>query len=145
MLYCRVIHGVYVIDQSNLLQSPFGLLWFLIYLLIMAQLGIILWTKKTAWPMFSWTCTQYGLNPNGILVSIIQFLSFFHRVQRLMLSKGAKRWIWDDITWFPKYFWQIIIARNEDINKDDTSIVNLFKKLLVSANTSVQLKQRKFK
>ena len=27
------------------------------------------------------------------------------------------------------------IALNEDINKDDTSISNLFKKLLVSANT----------
>ena len=46
----------------------------------------------------------------------------------LMLSKGAYSWIWDDITWFPKYFWQMTIARSEDINKDDTSILNLFKK-----------------
>ena len=61
-----------------------------------------------------------------------------HRVQRLMLSKGAKRWIWGNITWFPNYFWQMTIARSEDINKDDTSILNLFKELLVSANTSVQ-------
>ena len=30
------------------------------------------------------------------------------------------------------------IARSGDINKDDTSILNLFKKLLVSANTPVQ-------
>ena len=27
----------------------------------------------------------------------------FYRVQRLMLSKGAKGWISDDITRFPKY------------------------------------------
>ena len=45
-----------------------------------------------------------------------------------MLSKGAKIWISDDITWFPKYFGQITIARSEDINKDDTSIFNLLKK-----------------
>ena len=51
-----------------------------------------------------------------------------HRVQRLMLSKGAKRWIWGDIAWFPKYFWKMTIARSEDINKDDTSILNLLKK-----------------
>ena len=53
---------------------------------------------------------------------------FIHRVQRLMLSKGAKRWIWDYITWFPKYFWQMTIAYSEYINKDDSSILNLFKK-----------------
>ena len=46
----------------------------------------------------------------------------FTVVQRLMSSKGAKRGIWDDITWFPKYYWQMNIARSEDINKDDTSI-----------------------
>ena len=57
------------------------------------------------------------------------------RVQRLMLSKGAKRCISDDSTWFPKYFWQMTIARSEDINKDDIAILNLLKKLLVSANT----------
>ena len=45
-----------------------------------------------------------------------------HRVQRLMLSKGAKRWLWDDITRFPQYFWQMTIARSEDISKDDTAI-----------------------
>ena len=45
-----------------------------------------------------------------------------------MLSKEAKRWIWDDITWFPKYLWQMTIAQSEDINKDDTSILNLLKK-----------------
>ena len=33
-----------------------------------------------------------------------------------MLSKGAKRWILDDITWFPKYFWQMTIAWSEEIN-----------------------------
>ena len=43
--------------------------------------------------------------------------------------KVQKRWIWDDITWFPKYFWQMTIARSEDINKDVTSILNLLKKL----------------
>ena len=60
------------------------------------------------------------------------------RVHRLMLSKGAKRWIWDDITRIPQYFWHMTIARSADISKDDTSILNLYKKLLVSANTSVE-------
>ena len=70
----------------------------------------------------------------GILeLSIVQSVGdHIHRIQRLMLRKGAKRLIWDDITWFPKYFWQMTIARSRDINKDDTSILNLFKKLLVS-------------
>ena len=35
-------------------------------------------------------------------------------------------------------FLTMTIARSEDINKGDTSILNLFKELLVSANTSVQ-------
>ena len=52
-----------------------------------------------------------------------------HRVQRLMLSKEAKRWIWDDITRFSQYFWQMTITRSEDISKNDTSISNLLKKL----------------
>ena len=52
---------------------------------------------------------------------------WYHRVQRLMLSNGAKRWIWDDITWFLKYFCQMTIARSEDINKDYTFILNLLK------------------
>ena len=51
----------------------------------------------------------------------------FHRVQRLMLSKGAKRRISDDITRFPQYFWLMTIAQSEDIRKDDTSILNLLK------------------
>ena len=42
------------------------------------------------------------------------------------------------------FFDKMTIARSEDIIKDDTSILNLFKILLVSANTSVQFKQRKF-
>ena len=66
-----------------------------------------------------------------------------HRVQRLMLSKGAKRWIWDDITRFLQNFWQMTIARNEDNSKDDTSILNMLNKLLVSANTSVQFWRKK--
>ena len=35
-------------------------------------------------------------------------------------KKGAKRWIWDDIT---RYFLQMTIARSEDISKDDTYIL----------------------
>ena len=70
--------------------------------------------------------------------STVLLLYLFHRVQRLMSSKGAKRWILDDITSFPKYFWQMTMAQSDDINKDDRSILNLFKKLLVSANTSVE-------
>ena len=45
-----------------------------------------------------------------------------------MLSEGAKRWIWDDNTQFPQYFWQMIIARSEEISKDDTSLLHLLKK-----------------
>ena len=73
--------------------------------------------------------------------NMLKFLGLFlqkHTVQQLMLSKGAKKWIWDDITWSAQYFWQMTITRSEDINKDDTSISNLFKQLLDSANTSVQ-------
>ena len=55
-----------------------------------------------------------------------------HTVQRLMLSKGANRWIWDDITRFPQYLWQMHMttARSGDISKDDTSIyvLNYFSK-----------------
>ena len=72
----------------------------------------------------------------------LESVDLIHTVQRRMLSKGAKRWIWDDITLFPKYFWQMTIARNEDINRNDISILKLFKKLLVSANTSVQFNRR---
>ena len=57
------------------------------------------------------------------------------------VQQDGKRWISDDITWFPKYFWQMTIARSKDVNKDDTSILNLFKKLLFSANTSWQFKR----
>ena len=56
------------------------------------------------------------------------------------VNKGVKRLIWDNFTWFPKYFWQMTITRSEGINKDDTYILNFAKtKLLVSANTSVVL------
>ena len=90
-------------------------------------------------PLKFWVIdSEYIVEISGSVVKHI------HRVQRLMSSKGAKRWTSDDITWFPKYFWQMTIARSEDINKDDASILNLFKKLLVSANTSVQFYQRKF-
>ena len=36
------------------------------------------------------------------------------------------------------------VARGEDINKDGKCILILFTTLLVSANTSIQFKQRKF-
>ena len=42
-----------------------------------------------------------------------------------------------DFRRYSKYIRQMTIARSEDINKDDISILNLFKKLLVSANTLV--------
>ena len=63
---------------------------------------------------------------------------YIHRVQRFITSESAKRMIWDDITVIQKYFWQITVARSKDINKEDTWILNLFRKRLVSANTSVQ-------
>ena len=43
------------------------------------------------------------------------------------VKKEARRLIWDDITRFPKYFWQMTIARSEDNKSDDTSILNSFK------------------
>ena len=49
--------------------------------------------------------------------------------KRLMLSKGAKRWILDDITRISKYIWQMTIARSKEINKDDIFILNLFKNI----------------
>ena len=61
-----------------------------------------------------------------------------HRVQRLMLSKGANRWILDGITVIPNYFWQMTTTRSREIIKDDTCLLNLFTKLLVSLNTSIQ-------
>ena len=70
------------------------------------------------------------LKPNRVVFRI-------HRVQRLMLSKGAKRWIGDDIRIYA-IFLTNDYRKGGDISKDDTSILNLFKKFLVSANTSVQ-------
>ena len=56
-------------------------------------------------------------------VSFNHYFQEIHSVQRLITSKGAKRRIWDDITVILKYFRQITIVRNEDLNKDDTSIL----------------------
>ena len=46
-----------------------------------------------------------------------QSITLYHRVQRLITSKSAKRQISDNITVILKYFWQMTIARSEDINK----------------------------
>ena len=72
---------------------------------------------------------QIPLYSHHRLVSnVFKYLYLSHTVQRLVLSKGAKRWILDDITRFSKYIWQMTIARSEYINKDDISISNLLKK-----------------
>ena len=55
-----------------------------------------------------------------------------------MLSKGAKRIDLRRYHMISEFFLLMTIARSDHINKDDTSILNLFKKLLASANTSVQ-------
>ena len=49
-------------------------------------------------------------------------------------SVCTKRRIWDDIIVILKYFWQRTIAWSEDTNTDDTCILTLFTKHLISAN-----------
>ena len=66
-------------------------------------------------------------------------LFVYYTVQRLITREGAREGVV-----ILHYFWQMTIAWSDTINKDDTFIFNFFIKLYVSANTSVQFKERKF-
>ena len=59
-------------------------------------------------------------------------------VQRLMLSKGAKRTIFYHITVILQYCLEKTIARSEDMYRDDLGILNLVIKCFSITNTSVQ-------
>ena len=59
-------------------------------------------------------------------------------VQRLMLSKGAKRTIFYHITVILQYCRDKTIARSEDMYRDDLGILSLLIKCFGITNTSVQ-------
>ena len=59
-------------------------------------------------------------------------------VQRLMLSKGAKRTIFYHITKNLQYFLDKTIARSGDMYRDDLGILTLIIKCFSITNTSVQ-------
>ena len=59
-------------------------------------------------------------------------------VQRLMLSKGAKRTIFYHITVILQYCWDKTIARSGDMYRDDLGILSLVIKCFGITNTSVQ-------
>ena len=62
----------------------------------------------------------------------------FHTVQRLMLSKGAKRTKFYHITVILQYCWDKMIARSGDLYRDDSGIFSLDINCYVITNTSVQ-------
>ena len=50
----------------------------------------------------------------------VEFDGHLHTIQRLMLSKGAKRIIIDHITVIIQYYWDKTIAWSGDMYKDDS-------------------------
>ena len=61
-----------------------------------------------------------------------------HTVHRLMLIKGAKRTIFYHITLTLQYCWDKTIARNGDMNRDDSGILTLVIKCFGITDTSEQ-------
>ena len=61
-----------------------------------------------------------------------------HTVQRLVLSKGAKRTIFYHITVILQYCWDKMIVRSGDMYRDDLGILTLVIKCFSITNTSVQ-------
>ena len=59
-------------------------------------------------------------------------------VQRLMLSKGAKRTIFYHITIILQYYWNKTIARSGDMYRDALGILSFVIKCFGITNTSVQ-------
>ena len=61
-----------------------------------------------------------------------------HTIQRLMLSKGAKRTIFYNITVSLQYCWDKTIARSDDMYRDASGLFSLVIKRFGNTNTSVQ-------
>ena len=62
----------------------------------------------------------------------------YHTVQRLMLSKGAKRTKFCDNTVILQYCWDKTIAWSGDMYRDDSGILRFVIKCFSITNTSVQ-------
>ena len=62
----------------------------------------------------------------------------YHTVQRLVLSKGAKRTKFYHISVILQYCWDETIARSGDMYRDDSGILSLVIKCFGITNTSVQ-------
>ena len=68
-----------------------------------------------------WICSSISFR--------IREKDIFHTIQRLMLSKGAKRTIIDHITVIMQYRWDETIVRSGDMYKDDSGILSLVIKM----------------
>ena len=79
-------------------------------------------------------CLSQLLGAHGF-VNLNQ-VSRLHTIQRLMLSKGAKRTKIDHITVIMQYVWDKTIARSGDMYKDDSGISSLVIKCFGISNTS---------
>ena len=58
-----------------------------------------------------------------------------HTIQRLMLSKGAKRTVFYHITVILQYCWDKTIARSEDMYREDLGILSMVIKCFGITNT----------
>ena len=65
-------------------------------------------------------------------------IHLLHTVQRLVLSKGAKRAKFYHITVILQYCWDKTIARGRDMYRDDSGILGLVIECFGITNTSVQ-------
>ena len=59
-------------------------------------------------------------------------------VQRIMLSKGANRTIFYNITVILQYCWNKTVARSGDMYRDDSGVLSLVIKCFGTTNTSLQ-------
>ena len=83
---------------------------------------------------------SYCVGIGAFIIELSEFTSFFYlqTVQRLMLSKGAKRTIYYHITEILRYCLDKTIARSGDMYRDDLGILTLVIKNFGITNTSVQ-------
>ena len=81
----------------------------------------------------SYTVFDHSFRPGTAFIS-----QKVHTVQRLMLSKGAKRTIFYHITVTPQYCWHKTIARSGDMYRDDFGISTLVIICFGITNTSLQ-------
>ena len=83
---------------------------------------------SVAWFDITYLLTFTLVVPESLLFHVIFFNCYIHRVQRLMLSKGAKRGIERISLDFPNIFDKWLSHGVMTSIKDDTSICNLLKK-----------------